>query len=161
MSEYFPTEDVRTLWYDRRALVLGKLREATAPLRAEGLESREGNGWQLWSQLGRWAVDTTTGVPYSSADTLLVLEREMRVTGFGPGKPAFREIRVEFEPGRAVLTEAGRNAVAEASDNLLRFLREGPEVRMGTNGRPVKRQPRRPTKNALAARASYAKAVGH
>jgi hypothetical protein len=161
MSEYFPSEDVRVLWYARRAVVLKALQAATAPLLASGLELRETQGWALWAKLGQWSVDVSTGMPFSTADTLLVLQRTMRVNGFGPGKPSFAEMRLDFAPGTATLTTAGEAALAEAADHLLRMLREGPAVKLAANGRPAKRKPRSPNRNTLAARATYAKAVGH
>lgn len=158
MSEYFPSEDLRALWYERRAVVLQALREAAAPL--PGLEMRETQGWALWAKLGPWTVDVSTGMPFSTANTLLLLQRVMRVNGFGPGKPSFQETRVDFAPGTATLTEAGQAALAQAAELLLRLLREGPAVKLTAQGRPAKRKPRSPTRNTLAARATYAKAVG-
>jgi hypothetical protein len=160
MSEYFPSEDLRALWYERRAVVLRTLREAAATLLPAGLEMRETQGWALWAKLGPWTVDVSTGMPFSTADTLLLLQRVMRVNGFGPGKPSFQETRVDFAPGTATLTEAGQAALAQAAEQLLRLLREGPAVKLTAQGRPAKRKPRSPTRNTLAARATYAKAVG-
>jgi len=158
MSEYFPSEDLRALWYERRAVVLRALREAAAPL--DGVEMRETQGWALWARLGSWTVDVSTGMPFSTSDTLLLLQRVMRVNGFGPGKPSFQETRVDFAPGTATPTEAGQAALAGAAEQLLRLLREGPVVKLTPQGRPAKRKPRSPTRNTLAARATYAKAVG-
>lgn len=158
MSEYFPSEDLRALWYERRAVVLQALREAVAPL--AGVEMRETQGWALWAKLGPWTVDVSTGMPFSTSDTLLLLQRVMRVNGFGPGKPSFQEARVDFAPGTATLTEAGQATLAQAAEQLLRLLREGPAVKLTAQGRPAKRKPRSPTRNTLAARATYAKAVG-
>jgi outer membrane protein OmpA-like peptidoglycan-associated protein len=160
MSEYFPSEDVRALWYERRAVVLRALQAALAPLQSLGLEMRETQGWALWAKLGSWSVDVSTGMPFSTANTLLVLQRVMRVNGFGPGKPSFQETRVDFAPDSATLTDAGQAALAEAAEQLLRMLREGPAVKLNAQGRPAKRKPRSPTRNSLAARATYAKAVG-
>jgi hypothetical protein len=160
MSEYFPSQESRALWYDRRAVVLEMLQDALAPLLAEGLETRETKGWALWAKLDRWAVDVSTGMPYASSNTMLVLERVMRANGFSPGKPMLREVRVDFAPDSSRLTEAGEAAMAEVTECLIRFLREGPVVKLGADGKPAKRKPRGPTKAALAARATYAKAIG-
>ncbi|MFC7553295.1 hypothetical protein ACFQU7_15160 [Pseudoroseomonas wenyumeiae] len=98
MSEYFPSEDLRALWYERRAVVLQALRDAAATLQPAGLEMRETQGWALWAKLGSWTVDVSTGMPFSTSNTLLLLQRVMRVNGFGPGKPSFQETRVDFAP---------------------------------------------------------------
>lgn len=160
MSEYFPSEDVRVLWYDRRSVVLKALEDTIAPLRPAGLELRQTQGWAMWAKLGQWSVDVSTGMPFTTSDTLLLLQRTMRVNGFGPGKPNFQEMHVEFMPGTATLTPAGEAVLAEAAEHLLRMLREGPAVKPAANGRPAKRKPRSPTRNTLAARATYAKAMG-
>ncbi|MFC7607611.1 hypothetical protein [Teichococcus aestuarii] len=98
MSEYFPTEAVRGLWEERRAVVLGHLRAAIAPLAAEGLETRDIHGWALWARLKSWTVDITTSVPFSESDHLAMLERAMKVTEFGPGRPVVREGKIASCP---------------------------------------------------------------
>ncbi|PHK93160.1 hypothetical protein CR162_20020 [Pseudoroseomonas rhizosphaerae] len=158
MSEYFPDEAARGLWEERRAVVLGHLRDASAPLAAEGLETRDIHGWALWCRLKGWTVDITTSVPFSESEHLAMLERAMRVTEFGPGRPVVKEWRVRFLPGRAVLAPEGRDALEKATEALLRFLREGPPPRLDARGRPARRPLRNPTRRAMALRAGYAKA---
>ncbi|WP_146201959.1 hypothetical protein [Teichococcus aestuarii] len=158
MSEYFPTEAVRGLWEERRAVVLEHLRAAIAPLAAEGLETRDIHGWALWARLKSWTVDITTSVPFSESDHLAMLERAMKVTEFGPGRPVVREGKIRFLPGSATLAPEGRAALEAAAAALLRFLREGPPQRLDARGRPARRAPRNPTRRAMELRAGYAKA---
>lgn len=158
MSEYFPTEAVRGLWEERRAVVLGHLRGAVARLAAEGLETRDIHGWALWCRLKSWTVDITTSVPFSESEHLAMLERAMKVTEFGPGQPAVKEWRVRFLPGSAALAPEGRDVLEKATEALLRFLREGAPQRLDARGRPARHRPRKPTRRAMELRAGYARA---
>lgn len=155
MSEYFPTEAARGLWEERRALVLGHLRGVLSSLEAEGLERRDIHGWALWARLKGWTVDVTTTVPFSESDRLAVLERAMKVTEFGPGRPALWPSEIRFLPGSAVLAPEGWAALEAAAGHLRRTLREGPPQRAEARGWAPRRSPSR---RAMALRAGYAKA---
>lgn len=160
MSEYFPSEQKRVLWYERRAVVLAKLEAAVEPLRAEGLELRRINGWALWAKLRFWTVDVTTSFAYSGADTLSLTARTMKVTEFGPSRPSVQETAIAFVPETAELTPAGEAALAKAGEALVTALKEGAPSQLADRGRLPRRQARNPTAKAMRLRASYAKAVG-
>ncbi len=153
MSEYFPNSALRELWYARRAVLLAALREAAAGAAEHGAEYRDINGWAAWARLGRHAVDVTTSMPFSNADTMPVLLRFSRSDGFGARKPSCREIALTFENGSDRLTATGQQALSEVVQHFLRLLREGPAASTARRG------PRSPTRKAMQARDAYAKAM--
>jgi hypothetical protein len=116
LAEFFRTEADRNLWADRRAEVIGRMRDAIVMLSLPDVRLSDINGWALGVDAPPVDLVVSVNRPRYEAmgtDHAILVQRASPREGFVPGKPTTREVRVDFEPGMHVPSAAGQAALAD------------------------------------------------